>query len=175
MAIRTMPIQRSLDDLQAAARGERRIRVTSLPGPMFGEAEERRSREWHGQSLRTIADRCGFGAVEAACVLTGIPFDQAPWSVDHAHRTLAAMQAAFERGRRVVIDGRAKMEATPMTPRILAYAQAAFREDLAQRLGLAGPGGTDDPVEELRALASQLGLDFEAERAMVEAPSEPAP
>jgi len=171
MPLRAMPIQQPADDHARLARGERLVRVHDLPGPMFGEAEERRSRDWHDQSLACIAARLGFDAVEATCILTGVPFEQATWDVETAHRMLLAMKVAFERGRNVVREARVRMEATPMTPRVLAYAQAALRADLAAALAAEGDE-RDARLADLKGLAPQLGLDLDTLRSEPEADGE---
>lgn len=174
MPLRSMPIQQPADDHARRARGERLVRVHALPGPMFGEAEERRSREWHEQSLAGIAARMGFDAVEATCILTGVPFGKATWDVEAAHRMLLAMQVAFERGRNVVREARVRMEATPMTPRVLAYARAALRADLAAALAADGDD-REARLADLKGIAPQLGLDLDALRSELEGARSPVP
>jgi hypothetical protein len=62
------------------------------------------------------------------------------------------------------------MEATPMTPRVLDYAQAAFRKDLAL-LADAGEAERAEGMAELRGLAPQIGLSFDDELAAIERPT----
>ena len=179
MTLRRMPIQLSPESRRRLARGERIVRVTELPGPMFGEPEERRSREWHDQSLQTIADRSGFDGVEAACVFTGVHFNDAKWDEPAAHRILAALRTAFQRGRAVMRLSVERVEGLSLTPQVLAYARASFRSDVAALLDdpsdLLHPHREREPAEELadrRLLAGQLGLDFDARVAEAGTPFE---
>jgi hypothetical protein len=93
---REMPIQLASGDHARIARGERIVRVRSVPWSIFTQASERQCRENHGQTLEGIANRCGFSACEALAVLACSKWHQI--DNEFAHRLLYAHVAVFNRG-----------------------------------------------------------------------------
>lgn len=101
---RWMPIQVG-DKLDLRERRKERglCIVRRVPWELFqGEAIERQSQQNHYQSVARIAERGGYSACEALCVIACVPWQ----SMDEvlAHRLLYAMHVAFNRGRRLDVN-----------------------------------------------------------------------
>ena len=90
-----MPIQvggLGNDDLALRERrGEKVLIVRSIPRELIaGEAGERQSQKNHSQTLDRIAERGGFSACEAICVIAGVEYEKLG-SNETNHRILYAM------------------------------------------------------------------------------------
>lgn len=99
----TMPIQSSNADLKP--------RVRSIPWALVaGDLAEQRCQSNHsGQSLDRIAERMGFDAAEALCVICNLPWKDGQFGDEQTcHRVLYMMAALYRRG---VTEG-AKIAAT---------------------------------------------------------------
>lgn len=96
---RWMPIQVSGELDLRERRKERLCIVRRIPWELVeGEPIERQSQKNHDQSVARIAERGGYSACEALCVIAGVPWQ--PIDEVLAHRLLYSMHVAFNRGRR---------------------------------------------------------------------------
>lgn len=103
---RKMPIQCGPKLDLRRRRGEKVVVVSQLPFAMFeGEAYERQSQRNHGQSVARIAERGGYGAMEAIAILAGLDYGRVS-TIDEeaAHRVLYSMHVTYNRGRRWGIE-----------------------------------------------------------------------
>lgn len=95
---RWMPIQIGSQLDLRVRRGERLVIVRRIPWELIaGESCERQSQTNHQQSLERIADRGGFSACEALCVIAGVAWQ--PIDDVLAHRLLYSLHVSFNRGR----------------------------------------------------------------------------
>lgn len=164
-----IPIQPMPGAREQVARGDATVRVPGLPGAMFGDAEERRSLEWYGESLEAIAAGSGLTPGDAARLLTGVRMSEAHWTEGVSRRILAALVTAFERGRDSTPAPVEGEEFVTTTPDVLAYARNGFRAEVEGLLDdpsdLLHPGRECEPAEELaryRDRARRFGFDFDA-------------
>lgn len=100
---RWMPIQVSGATDLRIRRGERLCIVRRIPWELVdGAACEKQSDRNHGQTVARIAERGGYSACEALCVIAGVEYQR----IDEvlAHRLLYALHVAFNRGRRRDVD-----------------------------------------------------------------------
>lgn len=98
-----MPIRPGARDAIRVARGERLLRVISVPREMFSNVHEQQCRDNHARSLDEMRIRSGFSAGEAVCVLSRLPRGWTP-PEDEAHCVLRGIISAFGRGLHMLRD-----------------------------------------------------------------------
>lgn len=97
-----MPIMLSSAFRQRIDRGERLVRVRSMPVTIFVDAHERQSDRNHGQTLARIRERGGFDATEMVAVLSCLHYRAiGDLSEEAAHYILYEITAAHNRGMRI--------------------------------------------------------------------------
>lgn len=97
-----MPIMLTDAFHQRIGRGERLVRVRSMPVTIFVDAHERQSAENHRRTLARIRERGGFDATEMVAVLACLPYRAIEGLTEEAaHRILYAFTSTHNRGMRV--------------------------------------------------------------------------
>lgn len=98
-----MPIQVGGELDLARRRNERGVViVSSIPWPMISdEASERQSQKNHGQTVERIAERGGYSACEAICVMSSMDYQKLGKTEGDAHKILYAMVCLFNRGKHI--------------------------------------------------------------------------
>lgn len=113
-----MPIMLTSAFRQRVDRGERLVRVRSMPRTVFVDAHERQSQENHRQTLARIRERGGFDATEMVAVLSCLPYQKIDGlSEEAAHRILYAFTSTHNRGMRIAeAAAPTRAESAPVAP-----------------------------------------------------------